>query len=319
MTAAEQETRRGLLITALTFALWGVVPVYWHLLKAVPSAYIIAHRIVWSAVLVVGWLLYRTRLRWWRSIAAQPRALATLALSSLAIAFNWSLYIWAINAGHVIEASLGYFINPLVNVLLGVLVLNERLRALQWLAVACAALGVAWLTVDAGALPWIALSLAASFGLYGLLRKLVQVDAVAGLGVESLYLFLPALGFVLWSETGHGGGFAAGWGWRNDLLLVFGGVVTAVPLIGFAYGVRRIPLSLVGLLQYIAPSLQLLLGVWFFREPFDSGKAIGFAAIWVGLLLFAGESLWRSGWGRRGAGIGDSGVGIRKGRSRSQK
>ncbi|CTP89466.1 EamA family transporter RarD [Xanthomonas graminis] len=302
MSVTEQETRRGLLITALTFALWGVVPVYWHLLKAVPSVHIIAHRIVWSALLVVGWLLYRTRLQWWRSIAAQPRALGILALSSVAIAFNWSLYIWAINAGHVIEASLGYFINPLVNVLLGVLVLKERLRALQWLAVACAALGVAWLTVDAGALPWIALSLAASFGLYGLLRKLVQVDAVAGLGVESLYLLLPALGFVLWGESGHGGGFAAGWGWRNDLLLVFGGVVTAVPLIGFAYGVRRIPLSLVGLLQYIAPSLQLLLGVWFFREPFDSGKAIGFAVIWVGLLLFAGESLWRSGWGRRRGG-----------------
>lgn len=285
MTAAEQDTRRGLLITALTFVLWGVVPVYWHLLKAVPSVHIIVHRIVWSTLLVVGWLLYRTRLQWWRSIAAQPRALGILALSSVAIAFNWSLYIWAINAGHVIEASLGYFINPLVNVLLGVLVLKERLRPLQWLAVACATL-----------------SLAASFGLYGLLRKLVQVDAVAGLGVESLYLLLPALGFVLWGESGHGGGFADGWGWRNDLLLVFGGVVTAVPLIGFAYGVRRIPLSLVGLLQYIAPSLQLLLGVWFFREPFDSGKAIGFGAIWVGLLLFAGESLWRSGWGRRRGG-----------------
>ncbi|CTP85079.1 chloramphenicol resistance protein RarD [Xanthomonas translucens pv. arrhenatheri LMG 727] len=130
MTAAEQDTRRGLLITALTFVLWGVVPVYWHLLKAVPSVHIIVHRIVWSALLVVGWLLYRTRLQWWRSIAAQPRALGILALSSVAIAFNWSLYIWAINAGHVIEASLGYFINPLVNVLLGVLVLKERLRPL---------------------------------------------------------------------------------------------------------------------------------------------------------------------------------------------
>ncbi|MET7143569.1 EamA family transporter RarD [Xanthomonas sp. PPL139] len=294
MTAASaQDARRGLWITAATFALWGVVPVYWHLLQAVPSPHIIAHRIVWSTLLVVAWLAYSARLQWLRRIAAQPRALATLALSSLAIAFNWGLYIWAVNAGHVIETSLGYFINPLVNVLLGVLVLHERLRPLQWLAVACAALGVAWLTVDAGTLPWIALGLAGSFGLYGLLRKLVQVDAVAGLGVESLYLFLPALGFVLWGEAGHGGGFAGGWGWRNDLLLVFGGVVTAVPLIGFAYGVRRIPLSLVGLLQYIAPSLQLLLGVWFFREPFDAGKAIGFAAIWIGLLLFAGESLWR--------------------------
>ncbi|MDQ1090919.1 chloramphenicol-sensitive protein RarD [Xanthomonas sacchari] len=302
--AAGQDARRGLWITAATFALWGVVPVYWHLLQAVPSPHIIAHRIVWSTLLVVAWLVYSARLQWWRRIAAQPRALATLALSSVAIAFNWGLYIWAVNAGHVIETSLGYFINPLVNVLLGVLVLRERLRPLQWLAVACAALGVAWFTVDAGTLPWIALGLAGSFGLYGLLRKLVQVDAVAGLGVESLYLFLPALGFVLWGEASHGGGFTGGWGWRNDLLLAFGGVVTAVPLIGFAYGVRRIPLSLVGLLQYIAPSLQLLLGVWFFREPFDAGKAIGFAAIWIGLLLFAGESLWRSGVWRR-AGIRD--------------
>ncbi len=287
------EQRRGLAITAGTFVLWGVVPVYWHLLKQVPSAQIIAHRIIWSTLLVVAWLLFSSGLGWLRAIAAQPRALWMLALSSIAIAFNWGLYIWAVNAGHVIETSLGYFINPLVNVLLGVLVLHERLRRIQWLAVACAALGVAWLTIDAGTPPWIALGLASSFGLYGLLRKLVAVDAVGGLGLESLYLFLPALGFALWSESGHGGGFISGWGWGNDALLVLGGVVTAVPLIGFAYGVKRIPLSLVGLLQYIAPTLQLLLGVLFFHEPFDGGRALGFAAIWLGLLLYAGEGMWR--------------------------
>lgn len=289
-----QEQRRGLAITAFTFTLWGLVPVYWHLLKAVPSQQIIAHRIIWSTVLVVAWLLISNGTGWWKQIAAQPRALPTLALSSLAIAFNWGLYIWAINAGHVIETSLGYFINPLVSVVLGVVVLKERLRRLQWLAVACAALGVTWLTVDAGTPPWIALGLACSFGLYGLLRKLISVDPVAGLGIESLYLFLPAIGFALWSETGHGGGFFGGWGWRNDLLLILGGAVTALPLIGFAYGVKRIPLSLVGILQYIAPSLGLLLGVFFFREPFDSAKAIGFAAIWVGLLLFVSDSVYRS-------------------------
>lgn len=287
------EQRRGLAITAGTFVLWGVVPVYWHMLKQVPSAQIIAHRIIWSTLLVVAWLLFSSGLGWLRAIAAQPRALWMLALSSIAIAFNWGLYIWAVNAGHVIETSLGYFINPLVNVLLGVLVLHERLRRIQWLAVACAALGVAWLTIDAGTPPWIALGLASSFGLYGLLRKLVAVDAVGGLGLESLYLFLPALGFALWSESGHGGGFISGWGWGNDALLVLGGVVTAVPLIGFAYGVKRIPLSLVGLLQYIAPTLQLLLGVMFFHEPFDGGRALGFAAIWLGLLLYAGEGMWR--------------------------
>ncbi|WP_260844194.1 EamA family transporter RarD [Stenotrophomonas rhizophila] len=289
-----QEQRRGLAITAFTFTLWGLVPVYWHLLKAVPSQQIIAHRIIWSTVLVVAWLLLSHGTGWWKQIAAQPRALPTLALSSMAIAFNWGLYIWAINAGHVIETSLGYFINPLVSVVLGVVVLKERLRGLQWLAVACAALGVAWLTIDAGTPPWIALGLACSFGLYGLLRKMISVDPVAGLGIESLYLFLPAIGFALWSEAGHGGGFFGGWGWRNDLLLILGGAVTALPLIGFAYGVKRIPLSLVGILQYIAPSLGLLLGVFFFREPFDSAKALGFAAIWTGLLLFIGDSLWRS-------------------------
>ncbi|MFI8718894.1 EamA family transporter RarD [Stenotrophomonas sp. NPDC077464] len=289
-----QEQRRGLAITAFTFTLWGLVPVYWHLLKAVPSQQIIAHRIIWSTVLVVAWLLLSSGTGWWKQIAAQPRALPTLALSSMAIAFNWGLYIWAINAGHVIETSLGYFINPLVSVVLGVVVLKERLRGLQWLAVGCAALGVAWLTLDAGTPPWIALGLAGSFGLYGLLRKMISVDPVAGLGIESLYLFLPAIGFALWSENGHGGGFFGGWGWRNDLLLILGGAVTALPLIGFAYGVKRIPLSLVGILQYIAPSLGLLLGVFFFREPFDTAKAIGFAAIWTGLLLFIGDSLWRA-------------------------
>lgn len=294
-----QEQRRGLAITAFTFTLWGLVPVYWHLLKAVPSQQIIAHRIIWSTVLVVAWLLLSNGLGWWKAIAAQPRALPTLALSSVAIAFNWGLYIWAINAGHVIETSLGYFINPLVSVVLGVVVLKERLRRLQWLAVGCAALGVAWLTVDAGTPPWIALGLACSFGLYGLLRKMISVDPVAGLGMESLYLFLPAIGFALWSENGHGGAFFSGWGWRNDALLIFGGAVTALPLIGFAYGVKRIPLSLVGILQYIAPSIGLLLGVFFFREPFDMAKAVGFAAIWTGLLLFIGDGVWRS----RGGGL----------------
>ncbi len=289
-----QEQRRGFAITAFTFTLWGLVPVYWHLLKAVPSQQIIAHRIIWSTVLVVAWLLLSNGMGWWKAIAAQPRALPTLALSSVAIAFNWGLYIWAINAGHVIETSLGYFINPLVSVVLGVVVLKERLRRLQWLAVACAALGVAWLTVDTGTPPWIALGLACSFGLYGLLRKMISVDPVAGLGVESLYLFLPAIGFALWSENGHGGAFFSGWGWRNDALLIFGGAVTALPLIGFAYGVKRIPLSLVGILQYIAPSIGLLLGVFFFREPFDTAKAVGFAAIWTGLLLFIGDGVWRS-------------------------
>ena len=286
--------RKGLTITALTFVIWGVVPLYWHLLKVVPSLHIIAHRIVWSTLLVVGWLLLKDGFGWLQRIRAQPRALAVLGLTSLLIAFNWGLYIWAVNAGHVVETSLGYFINPLINVVLGVLVLKERLRTLQWVAVAFAALGVAWLTWQSGAPPWIALGLASTFALYGLLRKIVSVDPVAGLGVESLYLILPALAYVAWGEAGHGGGFLDGWGWQIDALLVFGGVVTAIPLIGFAYGVRRIPLSLVGLLQYIAPTLQLLIGVLVFKEAFGMEQAIGFALIWLGLMVFAGEGLLRS-------------------------
>ena len=290
--------RRGLLAAATAFTIWGVVPACWHLLKAVPSMQIMAHRVVWSAVLVVGWLLWRQGWDWWRTIAARPRMLAALALSGAVIAFNWGLYIWAVNAGHVVETSLGYFINPLVTVALGVVVLRERLRRPQWIAVACAAAGVAWLTWSAGSPPWIALGLAGSFALYGLVRKLVPVDAVAGLGVESLFMFLPALAYVLWAEAGHGGGFIGGWSLGTQLLLVFSGVVSAVPLVAFAYGVRRIPLSLVGLLQYIGPTLQLLLGVWFFREPFTAVHALGFGAIWLGLAIFAGEGLWR---GRRRA------------------
>ena len=286
--------RKGLAITVGTFLIWGVVPLYWHLLKAVPSFHIIAHRIVWSAVLVVGWLLWRQGWDWWRTIAARPRMLAALALSGAVIAFNWGLYIWAVNAGHVVETSLGYFINPLINVVLGVLVLRERLSPAQWIAVGFALAGVAWLTVQAGSPPWIALGLAFSFGLYGLVRKTVAVDAVAGLGVESLYLFLPGLAYVVWGEFGHGGGFIDGYGWRDDLLLVLGGVVSAVPLIGFAYGVRRIPLSVVGLLQYVAPSLQLLIGVLVFKEAFDATRAVGFAAIWAGLVIFASDGLWRA-------------------------
>jgi chloramphenicol-sensitive protein RarD len=286
--------RKGLAITAGTFFLWGVVPLYWHLLKAVPSLQIIAHRIVWSAVLVLGWLLLKNGASWWRQIGAQPRAMPLLGISSLLIAFNWGLYIWAVNAGHVVETSLGYFINPLINVVLGVLVLRERLSPAQWVAVAFALLGVAWLTLQAGSPPWIALGLAFSFGLYGLVRKLISVDPVAGLGVESAYLVLPALAYVVWGELGHGGGFVHGFGWKNDLLLVFGGVVSAVPLIGFAYGVRRIPLSIVGLLQYIAPTIQLLIGVLVFKEAFGPERMIGFAAIWLGLLIFASDGLWRS-------------------------
>jgi chloramphenicol-sensitive protein RarD len=286
--------RKGVAAAVFAFVAWGLAPLYWHALKIVPAFQIMAHRVVWSALLVLAWLVLNNGMKWWRDIRAKPRALGYLLLSGVLIAFNWGLYIWAVNAGHVVEASLGYFINPLLNVVLGVLVLHERLNRVQWLAIACAASGVAWLTWQSGAPPWIALGLALSFAVYALVRKIIAVVAVAGIAMESLYLLAPALIYLAWAEFGHGGNFMHGWGWGIDIMLIAGGVITALPLIGFAYGVHRIPLSIIGLMQYISPTLQLLIGVLILGESFGHERAIGFAAIWSGLLLFAGDGLWRA-------------------------
>ena len=304
MTPANAHAARsGLWIAIASFLLWGLMPLYWHLLKAVPSLQIVLHRVAWSAVLVVGWLCWSQGLQWLRRAFATPRVWWMLALSGVLIGFNWGLYIWAVNAGHVVESSLGYFINPLLSVLLGVVFLHERLTRAQWASVAIATFGVLWLTLRFGQLPWIALALAGSFALYGLLRKLAAVDPVSGLGIESAYLFLPVVALLAWSETqGQGGFFATtGYGAWLDALLVFSGALTALPLIGFAYAVRRVQLSTVGLLQYIAPTMQFLLGVLVFHEPFDRNRLFGFACIWVALAIFAIDGLRRARATRRPA------------------
>lgn len=291
------DTRRGLWIAAVSFVLWGLMPLYWHLLKTVPSLQIVAHRIVWSSVFVIGWLTWQQR-DWLRTALARPRVAWMLALSGVLIGFNWGLYIWAVNAGHVVESSLGYFINPLVNVLFGVVLLRERLSRTQWISVGIATAGVLWLAVQSGHPPWISLGLALTFALYGLIRKLAAIESIPGLGVESVYLFLPALAVLLWSEAHGSGGFIAhgteGWGLGVDALLIVGGALTALPLIGFAYAVRRVPLSVVGLMQYIAPTLQFLLGVLVFHEAFDRDRAVGFGFIWVALVIFGTDGLVRS-------------------------
>lgn len=285
--------RLGMWAAVGAYVLWGVMPLYWHLLKAVPSLQIVLHRIAWSAVFVGAYLLWRDGRGWMQRTLAGPRLWWMLALSGLLIAFNWGLYIWAVNAGHVVETALGYFISPLLNVLVGVLFLRERLRPLQWLSVAVAAVGVLWLALGYGQVPWIALALAASFGLYGVVRKLTHVDAVAGLGVESAYLFVPVVALLLWT-----GGLGTGYGAASTALLVLGGIVTALPLIGFAYAVRRIPLATVGVLQYIAPTLQFLIGVLVFREPFDRERLLGFGCIWLALAIFAADGALRARRGR---------------------
>lgn len=287
-----EEARRGFAATVGAFTLWGLFPLYWRELSAIVPLQITAHRIVWCTVFVVGFLVWKQGLGWLRATLAPPRAAPLLLASSLLISVNWVLYIWAVNAGFVVEAALGYFINPLVNVLLGVAVLGERLNARQWFSVALATCGVAWLTWRLGRLPWIALALAFSFGTYGLIRKIVSVESVPGLGVESLIMFIPSLAYLAFSEASGAGGFGHV-GRYEDLLLVLAGAVTALPLIWFAYGARRIPLSLVGIIQYIGPTLQLLTGVFLFHEPFSEVQLIGFGCIWAALALYALDGLWR--------------------------
>jgi chloramphenicol-sensitive protein RarD len=283
--------RRGLAAAIGAYALWGVFPLYWYLLKSVPALQIIAHRVIWCGLFVGGWLLLRDGPGWLRRALAAPRVAPLLVASGVLIGANWGVYIWAVTHGRVVESSLGYFINPLVSVLLGVMLLHERLNRAQWAAVALAALGVLWLTVMHGALPWVSLFLALSFGFYGLIRKVAAVDAMPGLAIESGVLLLPALGWLAWSEAQGTGAFGHG-GALRDVLLAFGGALTALPLIGFAYGARRIPYSLVGLLQYISPSLQLLVGVTLLGEAFSTTQAVGFGCIWLGLALYALDG-WR--------------------------
>jgi chloramphenicol-sensitive protein RarD len=291
-TGSPSSSAAGFWAAISAFAIWGVIPVYWKALEAVPAVQLMAHRLVWCFLLVAGYLAATRGPAWWRPLLAQPGLLRLLAASAVLMALNWWLYIWAVNAGHIVETSLGYFINPLVNVLLGVLVLKERLNPAQAVAVAIAAAGVLYLTLQVGSVPWIALGLAFTFGFYGLIRKLATVDAVPALGLESGVLVLPAAAFLAWAEARGTGAFLHGAA-HVDLLVLATGPVTALPLILFAYGVRRIPYSLVGLLQYIAPSLQLACAVWIYHEPFTAAQLHGFACIWLALAIYAGDGMWR--------------------------
>jgi len=285
------EYRNGLLSTIFAFTIWGIFPLFWHLLATIPSLLVLAHRVLWSAVLVGGGLLLTRKWQWLVDIWRTPQRLLWLGVSGFIITGNWGLYIWAVAHGHIVESSLGYFINPLLSVILGVVFLAERMNPAQWLAVGLATIGVAWLTWQGGRFPWIAIALAISFALYGLIRKLVVVEAVIGLGVESLFMVIPALIGIIWAENGHGGGFIHGWSWGINSLLILSGLVTAVPLIAFAYGVRRLPLSTAGLLQYIGPTLQFLIGVLVLHEPFALSQLLGFGFIWAGLAIFAANGL----------------------------
>jgi chloramphenicol-sensitive protein RarD len=274
--------RAGAFAAVGAFLLWGLFPLYWKGLAEVPALEVVAHRTAWGFLAVAAWVTLRGRWSDARRVASSPWTILRLAGSAVLIAGNWLLYVWAVVHDHVVEASLGYFINPLVNVLLGVLVLGEQLSRAQRIAVTLAAAGVAVLTVGHGRPPWIALALAVSFGFYGLARKTVAADAVVGLLWETAILAPVAVAFLVLLERSGTGAFGTA-GPGTSVLLALGGPVTAVPLVLFALGARALPLSTVGLLQYLSPSLQFLLAVFLFREPFTRTHAAAFACIWAAL------------------------------------
>jgi chloramphenicol-sensitive protein RarD len=280
--------RKGIWYAVAAYTLFGFFPLYWKLLDRVPALQTVSHRILWSCVFLLAFVAGTGRWTGLREAARSPRTVALYAAAALAVAINWFVYIWAVNAGFVVQTALGYFINPLVSVVLGVLLLHERLRRAQWAAVGLAAAGVVYLTIVYRTPPWIALALAASFGAYGLLKKTAPLDALQGLSIETSILALPALAFLAFENHAGRGAFGHT-GPLLTLLMIGAGPVTTVPLLLFAAASRRIPLSLMGMLQYINPSIQFMLGVFVYKEPFTRVQFVGFACVWAALVLFAGE------------------------------
>lgn len=283
----------GIVYAAMAYAAWGLFPLYFKQLTHVGAFEVVMHRTVWSLLFLLGVLLVLKRWGWMREVLRQPRVLGAFALSALLLSSNWLVYVWAVQNQHVLDASLGYFILPLVNVAMGYVFLHERPRRGQWLAVGVAAAGVLWLTVQTGRLPWIALVLALTFGFYGLLRKIAVLGALEGLTLETLMLAplaMGALGFWSWQGQGvlvQGDAGAIGW-------LMLAGPITAIPLLLFAAGARRIPLTTLGILQYISPTLQFALGVWLFGEALQTSRLLGFGLIWMALVVYSVEGWLRS-------------------------
>lgn len=275
---------KGILMAIGAYVSWGLLPIYWKLLGHVPTPQLLSHRIAWSFATLILFLGLTRRMGSFRR-SLGPSVWSSYVLASLLIGVNWFIYVWSVNAGYMVEASLGYFINPLLSVLLGVFFMRERLRPLQWAPLGLAAAGVIYLTFDYGRLPWIALTLAVTFSLYGLVKKKAPLGAFEGLTLETGLLLAPALVWLGWSEhTGAGAFLHAGTG--SDLLLVGAGVVTTAPLVMFAAAAHRIPLSMIGILQYIAPTIQFLLGVFMYHEPFSRTQFTGFGMVWLAVLLF---------------------------------
>jgi chloramphenicol-sensitive protein RarD len=281
-----RSARLGAISAASAFVIWGLTPVFWKLLQEVPALEILAHRIVWGLLLIALWMTARRRWNDLVIVFQTPRTLMMLLASTFFIAVNWGIFIYAVNTDRVLSTSLGYYINPLVNVLLGLVVLRERLDRAQWIAVGLAAAAVLILTARLGQLPWLSLALAFSFGFYGLLRKTVRADAIVGLTFETAILTPLAVAFLMVADR-HGTAFFGHHGLVVDGLLVASGAVTVIPLILFTLGVRRLPLSTAGLLQYIAPTCTFILATLLYGEPFTAWHGVAFTLIWIALAIYS--------------------------------
>lgn len=273
------------------YLMWGFFPIYFKALQVVPSLQIMLHRVIWSFLFVAMLIVLRRDWARLKPSLHKPRILLVYTLTAGLLAINWLIFIYGINSGQVVETSLGYFINPLLSVALGVVVLRERLRPMQWFPIGLAAIGVLYLTLQYGSLPWIALALAFSFGIYGLFKKIAPLGALHGLTLETGILFIPALLYLLYAESQASGSFGH-LGTKVTLLLAFSGVVTALPLLLFARAAKSIPLTLLGILQYIAPTVQFLLGIFLYQEPFTLTRLVGFAIIWFALAIFTLEGVY---------------------------
>lgn len=281
--------RSGGVIAAIgAYVMWGTLPIYWKTLEHVSAPEILCHRMVWSLIFTFLLVICMKRWRDFLGRFKDKKVVTRVFLTGCLLAGNWLIYIWAVNSGHILEASLGYYINPLVAICLAVVVLKERLRPGQYCAIAIAAAGVLYLTVSYGQFPWIALSLACSFAVYGILHKTTDIPALEGLGMETVPLFLPASG-VLFYLSSTGEGTFTGSGTSTSILLVFTGVATSVPLLLFGYAAKKIPFSLLGLLQYIAPTISFFIGIFVYSENFPKERMVGFSLVWIALAVYLGE------------------------------
>jgi chloramphenicol-sensitive protein RarD len=283
--------KKGILYAIIAYLMWGLFPLYWKPLETIPALQLIGHRIGWSFILLLFVILVTRQWQDFRKVAFEPKILRIYLIAAVLISVNWFTYVWAVNNGFVVETSLGYYINPLFSVLLGVVIFREHLRPIQWLPIALAAAGVIYLTVTYRSLPWIALTLAISFGLYGLIKKTAPLTSLYGLTLETGLLFLPAVAVLMFSEfTGQGAflhsSLQANW------MMVGAGLVTTVPLLFFASAAPRIPLTTIGILQYINPTIQFFLGVLLYKEPFTHDRLIGFSLVWLGLIFFWAEGFY---------------------------